>query len=469
MASNYASCIKITDSSKAILGTDFLFPDKPPRDLQKETILANNFIVQNRPLLHSYSIDANVVNDGYKVRLEISSGDQIGALPLGSPLSGRYDLGMIIEPRFHWQGLGCMLDVMGWKVIPELQKLPLLPKSSRDIPNWVMSSIILSRLEHLLNSLSRKFELTQDYLSTPKGRIDWQNYAVKQVSRLSLLSIPCEFPALQDHSEVLSAVNFILRKLLAELKSQSTNGSHVNTLIQLATNLLAKVSKHPPKQPSMKTLNSWLFSSMKNSAMLEGLEAMEWSIENRGLAGLSDFRGLAWKMSMSAFFEAWVETIAKDLARQIGGVVKTGRQNETVIPIAWDVASRGTQKSLRPDVVILRDDEAIVIDAKFKSHWSELNKYNWLNMDLEHQEAHRNDLLQVLAYSTCFSEKKLKVCLVYPCHQKLWEELSLCNQLHRRASIYSGTRQIKLVLTAVPLSGNVSNIVERLSKELLSF
>jgi len=39
---------------------------------------------------------------------------------------------------------------------------------------------------------------------------------------------------------------------------------------------------------------------------------------------------------MEQFFEAWVETVMRSVARQMGGTLKVGRRRETVSPLAWD-------------------------------------------------------------------------------------------------------------------------------------
>ncbi|MGI6307210.1 MAG: AAA family ATPase [Dethiobacteria bacterium] len=74
------------------------------------------------------------------------AGGQVGALPT----SGRPDYGLVIKPRFGWQGIGLMLGSMGWKVIPIPLRLPLLPRPDRKIPPWVLSTTILLRLQKLL-------------------------------------------------------------------------------------------------------------------------------------------------------------------------------------------------------------------------------------------------------------------------------------------------------------------------------
>jgi len=57
-------------------------------------------------------------------------------------------------------------------------------------------------------------------------------------------------------------------------------------------------------------VQGWLRRPLGSDALMEGLQAIDWSVEERGLAGLSDMEGLPWTMPMDQFFEAWVETFA---------------------------------------------------------------------------------------------------------------------------------------------------------------
>ncbi|MBK6563132.1 hypothetical protein [Candidatus Amarobacter glycogenicus] len=43
----------------------------------------------------------------------------------------------------------------------------------------------------------------------------------------------------------------------------------------------------------------------------------------------------------------------------------------------------------------------LVVDAKYKSHWDEIERAErWTSVDEDLRDAHREDLLQVLAYTT---------------------------------------------------------------------
>ena len=162
-----------------------------------------------------------------------------------------------------------------------------------------------------------------------------------------------------------------------------------------------------------------------------------------------------------------MESIIRRVAIYTGGVVTCGRQNETVIPVSWESNFLGTQKSLRPDVVIKKDDEVIIVDAKFKGYWRQIFSRRWEDVTKEFQEEHRNDFLQVLAYSTCFAVSNLTVCLVFACEKSDYEAFRRKGTLHRRAVIGRQGQSINLVLTAVPMQGNIDKVASELSVCLL--
>ena len=161
---------------------------------------------------------------------------------------------------------------------------------------------------------------------------------------------------------------------------------------------------------------AWINRPLRLDTFREGIQAIDWTLEERGLAGLSDIQGLPWILPMDSFFEAWLETVVFSFSRQIGGTLQVGRKQETTTPIHWDNAFLGTQKYLVPNVILESEDLTDIFDAKYKRHWEELNSNNWLHIEKEIQEQHRQDLLQVLAYSTFHSNKRVVSCLIYPCN-----------------------------------------------------
>src|SRR5207248_7083628 len=154
------------------------------------------------------------------------------------------------------------------------------------------------------------------------------------------------------------------QKHLASLAGQRTAGVFVLRLVEICTGLLDKVRDVASRIPDPREIDAWLRGSLKADVFRAGLEAVQWTVDDRGLAGLSDLQGLPWSMPMEAFFEAWSETVMDRTATRIGGVVRTGRKRQTIASLNWHPSYLGSQKYLLPDLMLERADMTIIVDAK---------------------------------------------------------------------------------------------------------
>lgn len=466
-------CMEAIDSSIARIPASFLMKGPAPRDPQPQSArLANSFIRQNHGIFSSFGISISQEYDGNSVNLILKTGTKIGAIPLLSPTTGRPDFGLVIKPRFNWSGIGSMLGKMGWKVIPSILKLPLLPLSDRKIPPWVLSTTVLMRVKALLDSLERRFEFVEADLKAPRGSVNWAKYAVSRISSARFLDVPCRYPDLRDDREIKAAIHYTLLKQLTSLESQRNAGIFVFQLISICQALLERVCNVSAKVPTSMAFSSFYRGSFRTDVFRDGLQAMEWTVDDRGLAGLGDLKGLPWIMPMDEFFEAWVETVVEKLAQRIGGILRVGRKRETVTPLKWDPPYTGSQKYLLPDLVLERlssrgdEVETIIFDAKYKSHWEDLNIDQWGNLHDDIREQHRADLLQVLAYSTSYNTNRIVSCLIYPCQMKTWESLKKRGLLFHYASINSDIRNVNLIITAIPMESRIDEAIYTLLKAL---
>jgi 5-methylcytosine-specific restriction endonuclease McrBC regulatory subunit McrC len=318
----------------------------------------------------------------------------------------------------------------------------------------------------MLTRLNRRFELRAEDRSTIRGRVDWATYASRRMPSAQLLSVPCVFPDLAEDAELKAAIHFVLRKQLQSLVSQRSAGVVVLELVQLCETLLENVAQFAPRAPHPSQFERWERRPMPGHAFGDGLESMRWTVEDRGIAGTCDLSGLPWRLEMDTFFEAYIETLASRLVPRIGGTVSTGRRRQTVSPIAWDPPFLGSQKHLLPDVVIDQGDSTIILDAKYKEHWEDLNVERWADLEAELRERHRADLLQVLAYSTLFATEKITCCLIYPCRQTTWTSLRERGALVHKAMVGGDGRSVRLILTAVPMGFHLDEVIENLSAAL---
>ena len=455
------------DSRHTYVNAEDLITGARGRDVAGQTArLAAQFIDQNAAVLNEVGVTADAVFDGSRVRLGFSCSSTIGAVPLRSPVSGRYDHGLVVHPRFQWAGIGAMLSQMGWRIVPQPLSLSLLPESDRRIPRWVIASIVLTRIERLLRELTRRFELTSEERSSIRGRVDWSRYATRNVGRARLLHVPCTFPDLRDDRYLRAAIRFTVRMQRESLASQRAADPMTAALIAKCDTIEHSLADVDSRRPSPRELDAWIRGPLRSPTYANGIQAIEWTIGERGLAGLSDLQGLPWAMPMDQFFEAWAEAILQTTARHIGGVIRTGRQRQTVTPLVWDPPYTGSQRSLVPDIMLDRRDLAVIVDAKYKEHFEELDSTAWRNFGETIRERHRADLLQVLAYANVVTSPRIVVCLAYPCSNETWRSLAGRGSLFHRASVGGTGRDLRLLLTAFPMGERIDDVARPLIAEL---
>lgn len=452
---NNEICLELADNSVVQKSAiDFFQLQKVDRRTvgSQAALRAEQFINANRRLSATLDVTISRDYDGNDVSLILKSGNTVGATPLISPTSAQHDLGLVVQPRFPWAGIGPMLANMGWRIVPSPLKLPLLRRSERKVPAWVMASTILVRLAALVNSLTRKFEIGHEHRDSPRGRVHWEQYVRRQLPMGRFLSIPCSYPDLQQDRKLKGAIRYTLDKQIKSLQTQTQHGSFVHRLIELAQDLTRQVQDAPLYIPRSLDLRSWVQRPLRSDHFLDGLQAIEWTMDDRSLAGMSDLAGLPWRMPMDQFFEAWVETIFAGVARDTGATIKAGRLLQTTHGIDWQPSFLGSQKSLVPDIWLEWDSTTLIIDAKYKRHWEELSQHSWSKVEDDLRDNHRRDLLQVLAYANLASTPNVIACLTYPCRSATWRVLKDSNRLIHKAIIAVGTRSLHLWLTAVPIN-----------------
>jgi hypothetical protein len=428
--------------------------------------LAEQFVAQNRVPLSLLNVIIEQSYDGRDVSLSVTTGSSIGAVPLVSPTSARPDYGLIVQPRFPWAGIGPMLAEMGWRIVPAPLRLPLLKRSERRIPPWVISCMVLARLRALLARLDRRFELVQETCGAPRGSVQWEEYATRQVPRARLLEVPCRYPDLRDDRQLKGAIRLTLERQLRSLETQREQGAFVHRLILLGEQLLSDVRGVPLYAPARPVMEGWLRSPLHGDTWFDGLQAIEWTLDQRGLAGVSDLEGIPWSMSMDQFFEAWVETILRSVATHIGGRLKVGRIRETTAPLIWQPPYLGSQKSLAPDLWLEWATCTLIVDAKYKRHWEELQQGAWSSATEILREQHRHDLLQVLAYANLARTQNVVACLTYPCTHATWESLLIRDRLFHKADLQAHDKTLRVWLTAVPMNATVDRVAAPLIREL---
>lgn len=458
---------RIQDSARVFVSaSDWLL--EPGVDKRKAGDLAQrrseNFLEMNRGVLNDFGVRGQLGGLCGNIGLWLETDTRIGALPLLSPSSAKPELGLVIEPRFSWSSAGEMLVGTGFRITPDILPLPrMVPNSDRQIPSWVLSATVLMRIEALVKQASRRFETNEAVLSAPKGQVNWSRYATNHWAQGHCLSIPCRFPDLLEDTKLRGVMHWTVLRHQDALHTQRGRHIAVLHLLQRCEALLTQLRSVAPRQPE----TGWrpANSNLNSDVFRKGLEAIHWTVDERGLGGTSDLVGLPWRMDMATFFEAWIESIAETTAKRFQAKLTAGRRHETLVRLNWQPQRLGTQRALIPDVVLQRSDVTLVIDAKYKRHAQLVGYGGYGKGEHDWQAQHREDLLQVLAYSSLFDTPRVVACLAYPTAHDQWQLLRDQGRVMSRATVRHGLRQIEIALVAVPMSGHtdeIANILGRL-------
>jgi hypothetical protein len=245
-------------------------------------------------------------------------------------------------------------------------------------------------------------------------------------------------------TDVQLAIRWTLERVLLQLSAAIELGNSARILLDRLTDV-ASVYPRPEIFTRMSTGDPLL-----EHAVRHGLDAIGWVRDERGLGGGQQMDGLAWSLPLDRLWEDFVASLIADEVRVTGGTLRTGRRGETVTPLHWSDPTHRSLGHLVPDIVVSRGASVRIIDAKYKSHFAEIDEQGWRQMADEIRERHRADLHQVLAYSALFDAPEITATLAYPLRRDTWASLHARGLDRSSADLYQGGRHVKLELWGLP-------------------
>lgn len=408
------------------------------------------FLALNQVSLGALGLTPRIVSGRDGVRLELRPSLKAGAVPLKSAVTGKVAGGVVIGPRFGWIGIGKVLCATGWGSGPEFLPFSLVPGSGSEVPPWVIAGPVMERLRELLAHLRRGYVERTELLTAPRGQIQWGQYVRKQMPAGAWHQLPCRYTELDSDTRLRQVIRWALEKVCRDMGLVISDDSVGLLLLQELKQLLEIVSDVKPRRPDRHELDGRQSNqSMLSTYLQRGLQAISWVSDERGLGGGQNTDGLSWSLSLEDLWERYVESVVKRDAALSGGTVRIGRRGETVVPLPWNDPFHRPLGHLVPDFVIHRGNSVEIVDAKYKSHFADLDANRWTELAEETQSAMRADIHQVLAYAAAVgSADFVKATLVYPVRQSVYEELTLRKRTESKALIPVGSRKISLCIKA---------------------
>jgi hypothetical protein len=444
------SPIKLDDQGAYYTVPPSLFPTAG-RD-QSWNSRADNFLQANRPQLNALEVEAQFVSTSDEIQLRLKPGGTIGAVPLRAPDTHKITTGLIVKPRFGWSGIGPLLQYIGWAATPHILEMPLVPGSAREVPTWVLAGPILRRLGKLLQDMRRGFSVQEEIRQMPRGQILWQRYITNHVVHGALHQLPCRYTDLEYDRLLRAYLRWGFERVYLSLLPYAASDVIARSLADQTQILISQVQDVAPRAPDRRSLQQILQTvGLPSDTLRNGLQALGWIVDERGLAGETEIDGLAWRLTMYELFERWVGHLVAHWAKAIGGEIRAGYRGQTNVPIDWSRRSIDALSSLIPDFVVRCGSHIFIFDAKYKGHFEEFDEQRWLEMRDDLHEQHRHDVHQVLAYAALFEADAISAALVYPMRLHQWIRLTESNQTIISASLTHAGRQLDLKLIGVPI------------------
>ena len=177
----------------------------------------DGFINRNLSAIRALGAEPIITSGRDGARLEIKPGNKAGAIPLHSHVSGKVAGGIIISPRFGWNGVGRILQSTGWGSGPEFLPQPLVPGSGREVPPWVLAGPVITRLAALLDHLKPGYKERREVRTHPRGQIIWPSYLSQQFPKGKWHQIPCRFTELGTDVRLRQIIRWTIEKLRTDL------------------------------------------------------------------------------------------------------------------------------------------------------------------------------------------------------------------------------------------------------------
>jgi hypothetical protein len=294
---------------------------------------------------------------------------------------------------------------------------------------------VIRRLEDLLARRRATFIHRHEDRATPRGRIDWGEWARRQVPVGRWASLPCEFSDLADDPDLMAAVRWTLTRIADDLRPHASIGVG-RRLTERIRLMQADIGEGPRRRPAS------TFAPVLEAYLADALEAMGWVADERGLGGARALDGLAWDLEVAEVWEAWIRSFASLLAPQLGLRPPGAGQHRR--PLRWE-GNLSSMGSLAPDVGLIGDQRVVWLDAKYKAHLTLLARHGWGGVSELIRDAHRADLHQALAYAALADVDRVDTVLLYP-HLGQGD----APPPSAVATVVSGRRRVRLVLGGLP-------------------
>lgn len=381
------------------LSTIYLTPDifnnrKWISDKRYIEMTMRRFIDLNSCHFNFLNIKAEIISTQKAPCIKLTTAQYVGCIPIFSP-KGKIECDLVVTGRFGENALE-IISLLQEEIRPEYSDQYHLFSNSQLIPpiffeccQFLDTYIEARKIKW--NKFINKIKVEK----LPSSSTLWTDYAKRTAIN------PLEFSIYKNKKNILTTdhdewaeLNYIL-KISIEILESFKVPQKIKFIYSDKINFL----KNKLRDQRILSTNK-LGIRMSDPSLIKKLK----SLANIILSNKSN-ENLAWRLDYSAFFERFTQYLFKEISiiKGLRHINNPHYRIQDSNNISWVI------NYLEPDLILQKDNNQFVVDAKYKSHL--FNKYQ-LNQDLK--DVFRQDLHQILAYTSFNSMKHKIAILVYP-------------------------------------------------------
>lgn len=432
---------KLPTLSTTIWTADKLKQSWKWRDRSMETVM-QHFIDLNQKNLSYLGITTTIENVQGKPALMLTTSKYIGAIPIISPMNGKAVGDLIVAGRFG-ENAGELITLLDSSIRPEYtDEFQLVLDSQMTPPIFIECCKYVDKYIEAERLKWRKFTNEVRTQHQPSGSTLWTEYALRTAQD------PSSFTTFKNKCNILTTdheewrqLNYVLQLAIAELESvnvpQKTRSTYAGRIAQLK----AKAQQRHYEQTNK------VKQRMSDPLVIKELK----ELANIILQNKTNAR-LAWRMDYAEFFERYVQYLLGEVAKKKGarGINNPHYGVSVRNKPSWSLSY------LEPDLILQKDAEQIVVDAKYKSH-----VFNWNDDSEDLKDTFRHDFHQILAYCSFNPMQSKQAMLVYPFSDFVSHHMTVTSPItHTDANVY---------LVGIPLEkSRVEEVRDKIS-EIVTF
>jgi len=350
------------------------------------------FLQLNKQALAFLEITASYEDDG--ATLVLTSSRYVGCVPIKSPVTGKVVSNLSVTGRFN-EDISELLSIIGDTILPEFSDdLTIIPNELVKPPLYFECANFIDKYLEALHTNWRKFDSRLQIERKPTSGTDWIRYAARSANPRETLLFPNHTNFLSNDHPEWCQLNYVLNLAIVELEAPRTSQRTKAAYAEKISRLKALLGQHATQK------TTHLHPHVSDPPVIKDLK----DIGNIILNDTANNQK-AWRLDFAEFFERYVQYLIHTVAIRKGA----HDQANPKYGITGSGLPKWTLRYLEPDLVLYKDGKQYVVDAKYKSHI-----YNVAGNTDELRDAFRNDLHQLLAYSSFSLSKEKFGFLIYP-------------------------------------------------------